>query len=346
MKKWVIVVFTFYSAILCSQEQAIGTSILWDTSLSMEDRLLEKDFSVLQKVFERQGNQEVQLILFNIDLTQKTYTIKDGNWEALKTDLQAAVYDGASNYRQLKGKIKHANVYVFTDGQKVYTNDVLELPQKSFIVNSSPSRDADFLKRTALITRSRLMDFAAILPENMSGIQKKQVQEQAVSGTVYIDNKPAPNVNVAVKGIATAVVTDSEGNFKLSAKVGDSLLITSRSDHTLKTVAVDTQSDIRVFMKANVYALEEVVLVEKIQKEALTQTGYGLENKEKVGYATQSIGDDEISPIQTNVSQSIQNRFSGVNLGNSDATGGIEDISKVTMRSNTSLLYNLSLIHI
>jgi hypothetical protein len=60
-----------------------NTTLIWDTSLSMKDRDLNKDFSVLEKVFSRVPDQEVQLILFNISTEEKTYHIKDGNWQVL-----------------------------------------------------------------------------------------------------------------------------------------------------------------------------------------------------------------------------------------------------------------------
>jgi len=82
MKKWIIVIFVFSGLWSFGQEAPKGTTIFWDTSLSMEDRVIEKDFEVLQKVFERQKNQEIQLVLFNISSTEKLFSVKDGNWDA------------------------------------------------------------------------------------------------------------------------------------------------------------------------------------------------------------------------------------------------------------------------
>lgn len=83
--------------------------------------------------------------------------------------------------------------------------------------------------------------------------------------------------------------------------------------------------------------LDAVTVSEKVREDEETEmvsTGYGLRDKNRVGVAIQSIGDEEISAIQTDVSQSVQGRFSGVELGNTD------DISQVTMRTDNSMLLN------
>ncbi|MGY8913824.1 MAG: TonB-dependent receptor plug domain-containing protein, partial [Flavobacteriales bacterium] len=54
----------------------------------------------------------------------------------------------------------------------------------------------------------------------------------------------------------------------------------------------------------------------------------------RAGVAVQSIGEDDISPIQTNVAQSVQNKFSGVEVKQN------QDISQVKMRTDNSMLLN------
>ncbi|NER11135.1 TonB-dependent outer membrane receptor, SusC/RagA subfamily, signature region [Muriicola jejuensis] len=313
-----------------------NTTIFWDVSISMKDRDLEKDLSILDKVFQRTPDQEIQLVLFNIDALERSYSIKGGQWEALKKDLESVRYDGANDYSLLKGLAKHPNIYLFTDGNRIYESDFPDLPAKSFLINSSPFRDEEFLKRTALINRYRLMDFAAILPENIGSLKNTRTAEKnVVKGKVYIDNVPVPDVVIAVKGEAGGVRTVLDGSFSIEARPGDSLLVSSRSRNTYRYVPVEEGTQMNIFLDANVVSLEEVVLVEKRQEEAVeTITGYGKENSEKIGYAVQSIDDKSITPIQTNVSQSVLNKFSNVNLGNTD------DLSKATMRSNTSILGN------
>ena len=338
MKRIISVGFLFLAFLSGSAQTSApqNTTIFWDTSLSMEQRDIEKDFSVLEKVIARNPNQEVQLILFNILTEEKTYSIREGNWDILKNDLLAVTYDGANRYGNLENLAKYTNIYLFTDGRRAVENDVIILPKNSYLINSSAERDEEFLKRTALINRNRLMDFAAILPENIGSLKKSKIQNTAtVSGRVYIDNVPTGEILVAVKGMPGAVKTENDGSFTIEAALTDSLLVTSRANNTFKIIPISQKDNNTIFLEPNVFSLEEVVLIEQQQpKEELVNTAIGKENKEKIGYAVQSIDDEDITPIQTDVSQAVLNKFSNVNLGNED------DLSKATMRSNTSILLN------
>lgn len=312
------------------------TTIFWDTSISMQDRDLEKDFGILDKVFARTPDQEVKVVFFNITAEIVDYSIRDGNWDLLKKDLSRVTYDGANVYTILNKLAGPSNNYLFTDGKRVYDNDAPVLPKNTFLINSSPDRDEEFLKRTALLNRNRLMDFAAILPENIGSLKKKEANATPlISGKVYIDNSPASEVTIAVKGIQGGVLSGPDGSFSINAQPNDSLLITSRINNTYKIVPVNDKDVMAVFMESNVFTLNEVVLIEKKQaEESVLSTPYGKENEEKIGYAIQSLEEKDITAIQTDVSQSVINKFSNVTLGNK------EDLSKATMRSNTSILGN------
>ncbi|MFT6838709.1 MAG: TonB-dependent SusC/RagA subfamily outer membrane receptor, partial [Sediminicola sp.] len=83
--------------------------------------------------------------------------------------------------------------------------------------------------------------------------------------------------------------------------------------------------------------LEEVIVTENMKhgKEGRTvKTALGEEDEDRVGVAVQSIGDEDITPIQTNVAQSLQNKFSGVEVKQN------QDISQVKMRTDNSMLLN------
>lgn len=88
-------------------------------------------------------------------------------------------------------------------------------------------------------------------------------------------------------------------------------------------------------LSAGINLKEVIVAGDKPEEPGeMVDVGNGPVEKDRLGIATQSIGDEEITPIQTNVAQSVQNRFSGVQLGSG------QDLSKVTMRTNTSMQLN------
>ncbi len=349
MKRNIIICTAFlWVSILFSQEPINdNTTICWDVSKSMTDRDLEKDFSVLAKVFEKNGNQEIQLLLFGIGVEERTYTLKDGNWTQLKKDLEGIQYDGATVYSNLAKNIKNANVYVFTDGRKLLSKDILSLTDKSYLINSCPDRDASFLERTALLNRSRLMDFAALLPQNTKNSQKKttpsrnDVEKQMIRGTVYIDNKPASNVRVAVKGFSDSFLTDFSGNFSVDAQVGDTLVVTSRDSRTLQIVPIEVMAHTNVFMSANIVALQEVVVMEKkLERIETMTTGYGLQEKEKIGYTISTVEEKDISMVETTATDVLNTKVSGLSIKSNNAVGGEGGLSQAEIRGRNTINMN------
>ena len=343
-----IVMFFFGMLLVSSQEEANrNITICWDVSASMAVRDLDKELSVLEKLFERNTHQEVQLLLFGIDTEEKIYKIKDGDWTQLKHDLEQVSYDGGTIYSGLKGKIKSSNVYVFTDGQKTLSTDILSLDGKSYLINSSPNRDAKFLERTALLNKSRLMDFANMLPENVKKLQQKAAegkprQKSNIGGTVYIDNKPAPDVRVMVKGLSDSFLTGPTGDFSIPAQVGDTLVITSRNDKTVKVVAIEAMTHTNVFMEANIVALDEVVVIEEqLDKAELALTGYGFQKKESIGYTVSELDASEISEVTTVVGDAINTKVAGLEIPGQNAwdrsSGGL---GAAKIRGNGSINMN------
>jgi hypothetical protein len=76
--------------------------LLWDASLSGANRDSKKEFALLEAYFKKAGDVSINLIKFsNTVLSAKTYTITNGDWTALKTDLEHTTYDGATNLGNL-----------------------------------------------------------------------------------------------------------------------------------------------------------------------------------------------------------------------------------------------------
>lgn len=318
-------------------------TICWDNSLSMARRDMEKDLLVLDDYFEENRNVKVQLIYFNIDITQKDYVISNGDWNELKSDLRTTDYDGATVYGNINKMIEHPNVYVFTDGNKLLERDNLILPDKSFIINSNPEGNSTFLERTALLNRARLENTANPIANGSKPGSSKSVgnQEQGLlRGTVYIDNKPAPGAKVAVKGISDSFLTDAGGGFALKAAVGDTLLVTSVQSRTMKMVPIEKMTNTTIFLEGNIVALDEVVLVEKKQEEELTMvnTGFANYNKNRLGYNVATVSSEEISSIETYAGDALRNKVAGVNIESKGYTGAEGGLARTIIRGQSSIL--------
>lgn len=317
-----------------------NTTICWDRSYSMINRDIEKEFNILDKVFQKYPNQVVQLLLFSNNVEELEFTIVDGNWTEIRQVLVNARPDGATLYNNLKESIKNDIVYFFTDGKSVVSTQLLPVAKGNIIINTSTERNVDNLQKAALIGRGRLMDVAAILPENLLNSQGtgESNQTKTISGRVYMDAKPAENIDVRIKGESVVYKTDINGRFKLLAVAGDSILVSSKTFRTMKTVPVGYfDSTLDIFMVPNITNLEEVVVTESRMDsyaKGLVNTGLGLKKKEGVGYAVSSIDGDKITEINTDIATAVSGKFSGVQL----SIG--QDLTTFSTRLSTSMLGN------
>ncbi|WP_273567084.1 vWA domain-containing protein [Maribacter halichondriae] len=331
--------FLIFGDILAQENKNTNVTICWDNSLSMSGRDLEKDFSVLDSYFKKTENVEVQLLYFNIEVTEKNCTVINGDWNELREELQNVVYDGASIFLNLKDKIRHPKVFVFTDGNRLLSKDVLPIPEKSFIVNSSSNKNKAFLERTALINRGRLIDFSKTSEEmvNEKPIEKEIENRGLLQGTVYIDNRPVSNAKVALKGISDSFLTDESGSFSIPAEVGDTLLVTSRESKTLKIVPVEMMVHTKIFLEADIVSLDEVVVVEERQQQELINTGYALYSKDRLGYEVATISEDEISSIEVTAGDAIRNKVAGVDVSTKNSIGVEGGLAQTEIRGRHSL---------
>ena len=123
MRNLIVSLFLINCLGLDAQEiNAHGVTICWDTSLSMSERDLDKDLSVLESYFTKTDKVEVQLLYFNFGVQEKSFIVNNGNWGELENDLRNIAYDGASIFSNLNDKIRYPEkVFVFTDGNQLLT---------------------------------------------------------------------------------------------------------------------------------------------------------------------------------------------------------------------------------
>ncbi len=299
--------------------------ICWDTSKSMEVRAIEEEMSYLEKLFKEKKETRVQLLLFGMDVKERTYQIRQGNWSKLKTDLQNVDYEGAAFYSALNPKIENRKVYLFTDGLQLLKKDYLLLGEGSIILNSSPKGNRKFLNRTALLNRSEFQDLVS--EQSVTRVEEEEVQ---IRGTVFVDNERLANIPVRVKGSDRVVYTDKQGEYVIPEGIeGDSIIV--NNDFTF---AIRDIQDRELFLKSRITQLDEVVLTENKKVSEVSK------EEEGTGYAVQSIGKEELTTVNTNLNSAVRGRFSGVTTGGGIQSGADQDLSRFIVRGQSSMLLN------
>ncbi|THD69547.1 TonB-dependent receptor [Robertkochia marina] len=129
--------------------------------------------------------------------------------------------------------------------------------------------------------------------------QQAQIQGKVVESENQV---PLPGVNIVIKGTDQGVATDFDGNFFISADIGD-VLVFSYIGFQNQEVEVTGSTNLEVIMQADDTSLEEVVVV-----------GYGTQKKSVVTGSISSIKAEDIQVVPNNgrVENVLQGRTSGV----------------------------------
>ncbi len=328
----IFLLFITYSTF--SQDEPNNVTICWDTSLSMLERDIKKEFDVLDKIFKRHSNVKVQLLLFNIIVEEQSFEIIDGNWSELKEVLAKTVPDGATLYEGLEDHILNSESYFFTDGNSLIENDFLPINKGNVVVNTVKDPNFKLLEKSVLIGKGRLMDLS-FDPRNFVAKRNDAIKPlDSITGTIYMDNEPKDKIKVQIVGNNKVYTTDIDGKFWLPAKPGDSLLVSDEVYGIRKILPIGYfNNDLDIFLDPDVTNLEGVTVVQK-KIENTDITGNGTKQKEAIGYAVQTIDSEDISPTATDANMAIAGKFSNFNL-KSD-----QDITEFSARPNATLLGN------
>ncbi|MBK5214622.1 MAG: TonB-dependent receptor [Flavobacteriaceae bacterium] len=136
-------------------------------------------------------------------------------------------------------------------------------------------------------------------------VQLTFAQQKTITGTVTDDTGlPLPGANVLIKGTSSGTQSDFDGNFSISANVGQTLTF-SYVGFSAKEVKVGAQNKINISLLPDAAALEEVVI-----------TGYSTRNQTVQTSAVVSISASEISELAptTSIDNLLQGKAAGVQV--------------------------------
>jgi len=156
-------------------------------------------------------------------------------------------------------------------------------------------------------------------------VQLTFAQQKTVTGTVTDESGvPLPAVNIVVKGTATGVQTDFDGNFAIDASQGDILVFSFVGLQTAE-YPVESSGTLDVTLKADSAQLDEVVV---------TALGISRE-KQSLGYSTQEVDGESVSTVKSgNFTNALSGKVSGLQIKKNTNFGGS---TNVVIRGNTSL---------
>ncbi len=167
--------------------------LLWDASLSSTNRDFKKEFALLESYFKKVNNAEITLVTFsNTLLKRKAYTISNGNWADLKTDLEHTVYDGATDFGNIN-LVEYAEdeFLLMSDGHQTFGEKTLKFNDKPvYCISSSATADYSNLKLIALKTHGELTDLTA--DDNVKALSKLTTQPLRFLG-IKADNSTEEN---------------------------------------------------------------------------------------------------------------------------------------------------------
>lgn len=282
-------------------------TLVWDVSQSMSNRNIQAELAYLNGYFSkfRQGN--VILIKFNYRETfRKTYQIANSDWEEISQELVRSTYNGATSFGWMGQENFSGPTLVFSDAGETWQASGLP-------------------KNTNLIWVN--------LTEQPKNISENSIVEYR--GFVYSEKGPVEGVSVRLKDTERGVVTDSSGFYRIAAKKGD-ILVFSHVGSQEKVVRLAGDIQVDLLLEKGAISLKEVTVTEKKRNEETVTTGYGQENKEKVGYAVTTIKGDDITAVETNISSALVGKVAGMNA----AVDNGPDMSRVVIRGLKSI--NLS----
>jgi len=155
-------------------------AIIWDVSLSGSQRDLKRELEMLNIIFAEKKEVDVHLYFLNnrfkkianVSTSNGEYKVSDGNWDELKSVLEAAVFDGGTDFSQIDlNDIAGNEILFFSDGISTLSNaDFLKKTKANRPIHcivSSAKADYSAMKLISGKTKSKFVNANALSPENL-----------------------------------------------------------------------------------------------------------------------------------------------------------------------------------
>ncbi|RWY46258.1 VIT domain-containing protein [Mucilaginibacter gilvus] len=235
--------------------------LLWDASLSAANRDVKKELALLDAYFKKLNNAQVNLIAFsNVVLKNKSYTITNGNWDALKTDLEHTTYDGATNLARLDLNKYPADEYLLmSDGHQTFGEGQIKLNGKPvYCINSSAAADYSNLKLITQKTNGELIDLTRDdVAKAMSTLTIQPLRFLGIkAGSTVEDNYPSLPVTVSGAFSLAGITKNPNQTITLQYGYGNRVSVEKQVTLDLQANAVDNVDVAKLWAQKKITELD------------------------------------------------------------------------------------------
>lgn len=154
--------------------------------------------------------------------------------------------------------------------------------------------------------------------------------QTVLSGTVKsVNGDPLIGASVTEKNATGGTITDLEGQFSLTTRNVNAIIIVTYVGYKTVTLSLDGRNSVEIMMEEDAVGLNEVTI-----------TALGVKREKKaLGYAVQDVkGDDLTKARETNLLNSLAGKVAGVTVvGNPSGIGGS---ARISIRGERSLNIN------
>lgn len=138
--------------------------------------------------------------------------------------------------------------------------------------------------------------------------------DNLVRGVVRSEGKALQGATVLLKGTLDEAYTDNKGVFEISAQSGDVLRVNYTGMFPKEILVEPRNSNYNINLIPRNNALDEIVVQGTQRVDNTIQTGFGKEQKDKIGYAVAEIKAEDFNTGATSLRDLITGRFSGVTV--------------------------------
>ncbi len=198
-------------------------------------------------------------------------------------------------------------------GFELLSEDIYVIKPQKEIENKRAIKKRDFETQSAPISKKDK------IRSDKDRLTKETLQQRTVSGKVVDDTgEGLPGASVYIKGTTRGVITDIDGNYRLEVEDDDEILVISYVGFLDQEVEIGDRTVIDITLKADLQALDEVVV-----------TGYGNTPKSELigSVATVKSKTLDKQPITT-FEEALAGQVAGVNVRfNTGVPGGAPSIN-------------------